>query len=202
MPVILKLGGSLLTLPDLLDRLQSVVSLLNTNRLLIIPGGGAAADEIRRMDACFQLSSEKAHWAAIAAMSANASLLARLSGFLDVVKSPDDAAHVWARGRVAILDTYSFLKSEEQCPEIGLLPASWDVTSDSIAAWIATRWPASRLILAKSCELDGMSVRQLVDHHKLDAWFPHFDGGVPTFWLNLRNTSLKLMAVDSESGLA
>jgi aspartokinase-like uncharacterized kinase len=201
-PDILKLGGSLLTLPDLFVRVRSLVSLLNTDRLLIIPGGGAAADEIRRVDESFQLSSDKAHWAAIATMSANASMLARLSGFLEVVKSRHDADHVRARGKVAILDTYSFLKNEEECSEISRLPALWDVTSDSIAAWIATRWPARRLILAKSCELDGMSVRQLVAHHKLDAWFPKCRGQVPTFWLNLRHTPLTLSAVNSESDIA
>jgi len=102
--VVLKLGGSLLALPDLFDRLQAVFEMLKTDRLLLVPGGGAAADEVRRLDDRFQLTAKKAHWAAIAAMSDNASLLARLNGRLRLVQTREDAEGVWNGSRVAILD--------------------------------------------------------------------------------------------------
>jgi 5-(aminomethyl)-3-furanmethanol phosphate kinase len=42
------------------------------------------------------------------------------------------------------------------------LPASWDVTSDSIAAWVAARVDAGRLVLVKA--VDGRFA-DLVDEH-------------------------------------
>jgi len=76
------------------------------------------------------------------------------------------------------------------------------VTSDSIAAWIAIRWPASRLILAKSCDMDGLSVHELVAQKKLDAWFPRLSGYSPAFWLNLRRSPLRLAPLASEPDLS
>lgn len=49
-PVVLKLGGSLLTIPDVMDRLEAVISRLRPSPVLIVPGGGAAADVIRDLD--------------------------------------------------------------------------------------------------------------------------------------------------------
>jgi aspartokinase-like uncharacterized kinase len=198
-PIVVKLGGSLLTLPDLFDRLQSLMDILKPHRLLLIPGGGSAADEVRRLDHRFCLSAENAHRAAIAAMTLNATLLARLSSFLCVVESRPEAERVWASGGQVILDAASFLKEEERCADCCPLPALWDVTSDSIAGWIASRWPASRMILAKSCEMDGGSVRELVARNKLDAWFSRLPGTVPAFWLNLRRDPLTLLPLSSES---
>ena len=47
---VIKLGGSLLDLPDLSDRLQAFFSRHHFERPVIIPGGGQLADEVRRLD--------------------------------------------------------------------------------------------------------------------------------------------------------
>jgi aspartokinase-like uncharacterized kinase len=38
------------------------------------------------------------------------------------------------------------------------IPASWDVTSDSLAAWLANQLKAEMLLLVKSVELTGSSI--------------------------------------------
>ena len=68
---ILKLGGSLLDLPDLSVRLQSVFANLDGDRPLLICGGGEAADIVRRWHDCFELGEERSHWLALEAIRLN-----------------------------------------------------------------------------------------------------------------------------------
>jgi aspartokinase-like uncharacterized kinase len=187
-PVVLKLGGSLLTIPDLMDRLEAVIDRLRPSPVLIVPGGGAAADIIRDLDRKLQLSPEKAHRDAIAAMSLNAALLCRLNRSLRLVRNYDEAKRFWSEDHTAVLDAYSFL--------FGLpdntgdsLPASWDITSDSIAAWTAQKWQADRLILAKSCDAPETNLSALCQLEMIDKAFETSVGDVRAEWLNLRSSS-------------
>ena len=56
------------------------------------------------------------------------------------------------------------------------LPPSWDVTSDSLAAWLARRLAAERLVLVKSCPLpEGkMDMAELSRKGIVDVAFPGF----------------------------
>ena len=47
------------------------------------------------------------------------------------------------------------------------LPASWDVTSDSIAAWVAPQAGAGRLVLVKA--VDGLGVDELLPDERSRA---------------------------------
>jgi aspartokinase-like uncharacterized kinase len=185
-PVVLKLGGSLLTCADLMDRLQSAIRLLAPLPVLIIVGGGTGADLLRDLERRFHVRAEKSHWDAIATMTSNARMLCRMSGSLRLVANRTEAAEVWAGNTVAVLDASAFLKDAERVNVSDALPASWDVTSDSIALWTAVRWPASRLILAKSCEPHSPHIGELVTSGSIDAWFTHVRGECPIEWMNLR----------------
>ena len=189
-PIILKLGGSLLTCPDLVRRLREALKALSASRVLIISGGGVGADLIARLQEKFSLSAKAAHWAAISAMTDNAAMLARLAPFLRLVSSRDEAAAVWDDGRTAVLDAWSFLQAEEGRNGEDRLPQTWDVTSDSIALWTAIRWPGSRLILAKSCAPLSTSVDELVADGGIDPWFTHVSGTCAVEWLNLRSETM------------
>jgi aspartokinase-like uncharacterized kinase len=191
-PVVLKLGGSLLTIPDLMDRLEAVISGLRPSPVLMVPGGGAAADVIRDLDQKLRLSPEKAHRDAIAAMSLNAALLCRLNKSLRLVRNHDEAKRVWSEGHTAVLDASSFLF--DQPGNTGdSLPASWDITSDSIAASTARHWQADRLILAKSCDAPETNLSALCQLGMIDRAFVTSVGNVRTEWLNLRSTTSRLM---------
>jgi aspartokinase-like uncharacterized kinase len=190
-PVVLKLGGSLLTSPDLVDRVQITVHSLLPTPVLIIVGGGPSADVLRDLDRRFRIPAEKSHWDAIAAMTSNAAMLCRISTSLHLVSNRAEAAEVWAANYVAVLDAFAFLKEEERVDASDALPASWDVTSDSIALWTAVRWPATTLVLAKSCEPFSTIVLELVAGGSIDPWFPHVRHECALEWLNLRNDPLR-----------
>lgn len=194
-PVVLKLGGSLLAIPDLMNRLEAVLSRLRPSPVLIVPGGGAAADVIRDLDRKLRFSPEKAHRDAIAAMSLNAALLCRLNKSLRLVRNYDEAQRVWSEGLAAVLDASSFLFDQPDNDTGDSLPASWDITSDSIAAWTAQQWQADRIILAKSCDAPETNLSALCLLGMIDRAFETIVGHVRTEWLNLRSSSISFMSI-------
>jgi 5-(aminomethyl)-3-furanmethanol phosphate kinase len=112
--------------------------------LLVVPGGGAFADTVRAHDRRFGLRDATAHWMAILAMDQFGWALADL---VPRAVLRDDLAPVRA-GAVAILLPYRLLRERDP------LPASWDVTADSIAAWVAGVAGAGRLVLVKAVASD------------------------------------------------
>jgi 5-(aminomethyl)-3-furanmethanol phosphate kinase len=141
---VLKVGGSLGRRPAALRRLMAVLGEAARDRILVVvPGGGVFADAVRRADRRFRLDDSASHWMAILAMDQYAHLLAALSPGAHVIPDPDEVA----AGRLNVLAVSAWLRRADP------LPHSWAVTSDSIAAWIARRLRARRLVLLK--DVDG-----------------------------------------------
>jgi 5-(aminomethyl)-3-furanmethanol phosphate kinase len=113
--------------------------------LLVVPGGAAFADAVREHDSRFDLQASTSHRMAIIAMDQFGWLLSDL--IPGGVPCTDVAAAraATARGYIPILLPATLLASDP-------LPASWDVTSDSIAAWVAGGGHAARLVLVKPVE--------------------------------------------------
>ncbi|QDT15577.1 amino acid kinase family protein [Alienimonas californiensis] len=176
-PLVVKLGGSLLDLPDLAGRLGEV--LRNEPRALVVVGGGAAADAVRDWDRSHRLGEERAHRLACEALGLTARFVSELLPGAERVSTRDAARDAWGRGATAVLDLPRFLEREE--PLDGHAPPhTWDTTSDTLAAWVARRWPARRLALLKSCERRPDAV---------DAHFAQFAAGLEVEWVNLRALS-------------
>lgn len=143
---VVKLGGSLLAdaaLPSLVDALAD---LAKHKAVVVVPGGGAFADAVRVSCARHEPGESTAHWMAILAMDQHAHLLAGIAPTARIVQGHEDIAATVARGRLAILAPFAWLRIEDP------LPHGWHVTSDSIAAWVAARLGAGRLVLLKSVE--------------------------------------------------
>ncbi|MEZ6139026.1 MAG: hypothetical protein R3B84_00510 [Zavarzinella sp.] len=177
--IVLKLGGSLFDLPDLAQRVIELLQHHNNEQILIVPGGGTTADVVRQWHATFQLSEVTSHWLAIRTLSLNAHLLEELLQLPVVQEIQTIAQH-------AILDPWDFLNCHSQEPDS--LPSSWEVTSDSIAAWMALKMKAD-LVLVKSIPLpDNSSVDFLVRKGMIDRYFSKLIQGrqLRKFWLNLR----------------
>ena len=51
------------------------------------------------------------------------------------------------------------------------VPASWNVTSDSLAAWLAKTLNANELLLVKSAEITAVSLEKLQERGIVDAAF-------------------------------
>ena len=168
--VVVKVGGSLFDLPDLQWRLQTWLPTLYDHFVLLVPGGGAMVDAIREMDQQHGFGEERAHWAALNAMTVTADLLAQLLGSSrNLVAKVTPEIFRGPPGAVRILDAHAFALLDEGKP--GCLPHSWDVTSDSVAARVAALSEAAGLILLKSTTIpEGISWaeagrRGFVDNH-------------------------------------
>jgi aspartokinase-like uncharacterized kinase len=142
--VVVKLGGGLLAHPAHFDAaLAAITSAAAGRRLLIVPGGGPFADTVRHVDRQLHLSDDSAHWMAVLAMDQHAHLLvSRLAGSVLVADAAETAAALGA-ARLPVLAPSRWMREADP------LPHSWDVTSDSIAAWVAGAVGSRRLVLVK-----------------------------------------------------
>ncbi len=148
METVIKVGGSLGQSRKLADLMARPSELGRRFKILIIPGGGAFADVIRDYDRQFGLDRDASHWMAILAMDQYGHLISSLIPDSELVHGLSDARKVSASGRVPVLLTYNLLFQADA------LPRSWNVTADSIAAWVAGLAGARQLILLKS--VDGL----------------------------------------------
>ncbi len=136
-PVVVKVGGSLLTWPGLRPRLADWLGRLGTCDVVLVPGGGAAADAVRDLDRVHGLGAEAAHWLAVRAMGLNAHVLAALLPRGRVIVGLAELPAAWAAGVTPVLDCLPVLRADEANPD--RLPHTWTVTSDAIAARVAAR---------------------------------------------------------------
>jgi 5-(aminomethyl)-3-furanmethanol phosphate kinase len=113
--------------------------------LLVVPGGGPFADAVREADRRFGLRATTSHRMAILGMEQFGWLLC------DLIPGAERCADLAQAGGLADGRTTVLLPAR-----LGLdaLPASWLLTSDSIAAWVAGQVGADRLVLVK--EVGGL----------------------------------------------
>ena len=155
---VVKVGGGLLARASALDEvLTAVVDAANGRRLVVVPGGGPFADAVREADARFGLPATAAHWMAILAMDQYAELLVSRRPELALVRSAGDAEMAIDAARVPVLAPSGWLRAADP------LPHSWEVSSDSLAAWIAGALGARGLVLLKPDGVDGDT--DVVDAH-------------------------------------
>jgi aspartokinase-like uncharacterized kinase len=155
MRVVVKIGGSLIKeAPELVERLVkefgsgNLKAAGNTHAggespfsILIVPGGGLFANAVRAADEKYSLGADAAHWMAVLGMEQYAFYLwdkSRASATYMITDIPHG---------VSILFPYRLLKTEDP------LPHTWEVTSDTIAAWVAKRTEAR---FVKVTDVDGI----------------------------------------------
>ncbi len=179
--IIAKVGGSLYDDPRLGPSLRRWVG-EQPEPVLLVPGGGAFADAVRKLDAVHGLGEETAHWIAIRSLSVAAAVLASLVG--DDVAGPSSprppgAEFTQPLPEVAaktggVLDPLAFFTRHD------LTPHTWAVTSDSLALAAAIHLKASKLVLLKSADLPpGLSWAEAAAAGFVDAHFPTLAAGVP-----------------------
>jgi len=123
--LVVKLGGSLYNnVPALVPVLTQ-----SPHPLLIVPGGGPFANAVRQAD----LDDETAHWEAIAAMDQYGKYLASFG--LPVTEQ------LVQPGKATVFLPLRCLRERDPHPH------SWDVTSDTIAAWVAAELGLDLLLL-------------------------------------------------------
>jgi len=146
---VVKIGGSLVAYPEKLKSLCAKLSALSKNHsLTVLPGGGEFADVTRSLDEKFSLSCRVSHRMAILGMDQYGLLLSQLTPQSVTVTKLWEIKRVLDSGHLPIfLPSALFFKEDP-------LENSWDVTSDSIATYLASRLHASKVLLVT--DVDGV----------------------------------------------
>jgi len=165
---VVKVGGSLFDWPRLRVQLNAWLRQLDAGRVLLIPGGGRAAEAIRQLDRVHQLGDDAAHWLAIQAMSFNAHFLKEVLPAADIAADPCDDGLACASGWY-LLDAAPFFRADETNSDH--LPHGWQVTSDSLAVRAAVRVNARELVLLKSMDYHSGDWSDAVIAGVVDGYF-------------------------------
>ncbi len=164
--IVVKLGGSLIHRAKEIVKEMADLSNESGEPLLIVPGGSVFADTVRKVKA----SDEASHWMAILAMEQYGYYIADGSAAELVYDTRIED------GGVYILLPYELLKKKDE------LPHTWDVTSDTIAAWVAHMLEA-RFI--KLTDVDGIFIdgelKKEVSAEELQGIETCVDGELPRF---------------------
>jgi aspartokinase-like uncharacterized kinase len=165
--IVVKVGGSLLDMPDFVERLSTHLRRYSNDRPLLLIGGGGAADWVRLMDRTHRLGDETAHDLALRSLDLTAHLAAALLPESVLIDDVNSCSSVWSSRRVPILAPRLSLHSDD------FLPRNWGVTSDSIAARVATRLGADELVLLKSVQAPpGALPEEMAARGIVDPFFP------------------------------
>ena len=133
---VVKIGGSLFPnyAIDLAKQLEDTGS-------VIILGGGEFANLIRSYDEEIHFSQEVNHWTAIDCMDILAKLVNDKVESVKLAYSLKEVIEISDEGFTPIFVVSEFLRTEDP------FECSWDVTSDSIAAYVANALNANLLIV-------------------------------------------------------
>jgi aspartokinase-like uncharacterized kinase len=173
-PTVVKLGGSLVADPP---RLRACLAHLADGAAaprVVVPGGGPLAEAVRSAQAALGFSDALAHRLALDAMGRMAEILSELEPRLVPARDPEAIAAVLAAGRVPVWDPVALRDGHPDIPE------TWDVTSDSLALWLAGAIGAPRCCLVKSADRPaGTDWAELARSGFVDAAFPAFAARYP-----------------------
>jgi len=157
--IIVKIGGKILEDSESIEStISQLKGILHRNslisKIIIIPGGGSYANFIRKIDIVLNIGDNLAHWMAILAMDYNGielnkkfSDIEKISDFeqLEKVLSEDN------KNRIFIFGPFEYLYNNDP------LPHSWEVTSDSITLYIASKLKLKECFLIKN--IDGIFIK-------------------------------------------
>jgi aspartokinase-like uncharacterized kinase len=157
MDAVIKVGGSLAEEPERLRSLCAKLSeFAKKYELLVVPGGGRFADIVRDSDKRFNLSSGISHRMAILGMDQFGLLLSQIIPNSCATYLLHDAKQL-SEIRVVPIFLPSRLMFKEDP-----LENSWDVTSDSIAAYVASRLQVAKVLLVT--DVDGIFTKDPKRH--------------------------------------
>ncbi|MGQ7793440.1 amino acid kinase family protein [Faunimonas sp. B44] len=169
---IIKLGGSYALSPDLGRALEAIA--LCGAPVVVVPGGGPFADAVRAAQLRMGFGDRAAHRMALLAMAQFAEALADLGPGLEVAESAEAIRAALGAKRVPVWSPLPMALGAD-------LPESWDVTSDSLAVWLARALGAPKVVLLKSAEPSpGASAEELAAAGIVDPHLPRILGsGAP-----------------------
>ena len=164
---VVKIGGSLACSDNLLHWLRV---LAEADSLIIVPGGGPFAEQVRAAQAHWKFDDSTAHQMALIAMEQYGRMLCALQPGLYPAASKQEILGLLRQHKVPVWMPANMVLTATAVAH------SWDVTSDSLAAWLCRLLSADALLLVKSAparDLDG-SATELRRRGLVDRAFPGF----------------------------
>lgn len=176
--IVIKIGGSLYGSSYLQQWLDQVAA--SKQPIIIVPGGGPFADQVRDAQKQHPINDADAHHMALLAMAQFGLLLRGLQPRLTPYHFSKGESINSQNGKVWIPSKH--LLNE---PDIS---QSWDISSDSLALWLAQKVDASKLLIVKSSPLPAapLTVEQASKIDLLDSAFPkHYkQQAIPTILMH------------------
>jgi aspartokinase-like uncharacterized kinase len=128
--------------------------------IVIVPGGGPFADQVRSADSHYKLSDKTAHHMAILAMKQFGLLLSDIVPNAQLIQSQSP-----------ILSPFSIWLPDDSLLKEPKLNHSWSITSDSIALWLASKLTAQQLLLIKRTQTNTAFISTLIQEQIIDPAF-------------------------------
>jgi aspartokinase-like uncharacterized kinase len=144
MVTVVKIGGSLF--PEHTNELCEQLT-KSKEKIVLVNGGGPLANNIREFNKTCSFSDDVNHWNAIKCMDIIGNFIADENKNIVPITSLDEIENIYKMNKIPLILTYELMRKEDP------LKHSWDVTSDSIACWIANKINAKLLILTN---VDGI----------------------------------------------
>ncbi|MHA1652006.1 MAG: amino acid kinase family protein [Candidatus Helarchaeota archaeon] len=148
MDAVIKIGGSLLKKDSIQNLCQYLDKLKAEFTFVILPGGGEFADLVRKYYKLYQNTDDSAHWMAILCENILGYLMLDFLEFGKPVFTISEIKKAIRASLIPVFLPFPYLLDQDP------LPHSWDITSDSIAAYLAEQLQAEKIILLK--DVDGI----------------------------------------------
>ncbi|MCU4139296.1 MAG: 5--3-furanmethanol-phosphate kinase MfnE [Methanophagales archaeon] len=150
---VVKLGGSLFKEGRSILRFLRDFAAERGLSIVVVPGGGPFADFIRKISSSAGISDEASHWMSILAMHQYAFFLTDgvevpLVERLEEISHTERGAEKAGGGTCVVFLPFNLLREEDE------LKHSWDVSSDTIAAFVAKKLGERKII--KITDVDGI----------------------------------------------
>lgn len=163
--------------------------LANRNsKVIVVAGGGKFADAVRHSQKRLGFDDACAHKMALLAMEQYAHSLAALTPELHLADNIKSIHRTLANNKIVLWLPYKMLMSNDD------IPASWDVTSDSLAAWLAIQMQIRSLLLVKSIPLPAnyLNLGDLADRGLVDPFLLSLieDAALEISWLQKDESTL------------
>jgi aspartokinase-like uncharacterized kinase len=189
-PVILKIGGSLAE-GDHLRAWLGLAADHGDQSIIIVPGGGPFADQVRAAQPRLGFSDAIAHRMALLGMEQYAIAMSGMEPRLRLASSPITLERALLRHEAALWLPSAMALGRPDLPE------SWEVTSDSLACWLASELCARRVVLIKSS-----APAQRVSTADALARAGYVDAAFPGFLKRFRGEAAYMTAADHSSAAA
>lgn len=160
---VVKLGGSLLATGKIFDCLRKIID--SNEKTVVVCGGGEFANQVRDIQKKYHFDDIAAHEMAILAMQQMAILCQNLQPEFKLESS------------ILHLKNHHFSIWSPDIKELNAdnIKPSWEITSDSLAAWLAVKLDAEKLVIVKSCVIDSTAtIENLTQQTILDFGFKQF----------------------------